>query len=729
MKDEKIARAKAALPLPELMHRLGLGDHARKSALSPFRDERHPSFGIFRREDGCWAWKDFGTNETGDEIDFLAKHLSLSQAEAIRAYLEMAGIRPTDPAPRRGIKARLAHPPSQVGHPPAKAQVPMKPSPSPLAPAVDGLATPSAGPATGGGWPTWDEAVAHFPDHAAEVAQERGLSVEFLAQLNRRSLIGWVHGPAFPVEDDNGEVISAHFRYPRTNGERQRWDFAPRLRDLGARLTPLVIGDPSRAAERHVFESQWDMMSVMERWGWHLEQAEHCAWICTRGAGNGGMIEGLLAGDAPVFIWPQNDKPKAGGVIPSEEWFETVKSLCDGPNIYRCATPPPHKDVNDWVKAGATTDDLATVAAAGLVQKFALTIRSVPELRSMSFDDADNYLGDRVLAAGQPTTLLGPGAVGKSRLLMQMAICMITGRPFLEMTTWARGKRWLILQTENSNRRLVHDLNRMLASLHLTEAELELVERCLFIHTVENDRDALMLLEDPADYAQVDSVIQHFRSDFVVFDPLNTFTASDLNKDQDMRAVINAITKLSRRGDPNRVPFVVHHALTGKAGAAKATGWDKGSYGRNSKVLYAWTRSQMNLAPADPDDETRLVLVHGKSNNGKPFEDVGIRYDEEKGLYEVDPNFDPEEFRKAVGLASGSPRKMRISADDIAQLVDGNALTKAKLAKAIQAEHGCGRARAYEAIEEAERARAIRKPTEGGKARRADIYVVCEGET
>lgn len=39
--------AKAALRLPELMHRLGLGDHVRKSAKCPVHEDRRNSFSLF----------------------------------------------------------------------------------------------------------------------------------------------------------------------------------------------------------------------------------------------------------------------------------------------------------------------------------------------------------------------------------------------------------------------------------------------------------------------------------------------------------------------------------------------------------------------------------------------------------------------------------------------------------------------------------------------------------
>jgi len=43
---EKIAQAKRRLPLPELMAREGLSEHAKKSAHCPFHDDEHKSFSV-----------------------------------------------------------------------------------------------------------------------------------------------------------------------------------------------------------------------------------------------------------------------------------------------------------------------------------------------------------------------------------------------------------------------------------------------------------------------------------------------------------------------------------------------------------------------------------------------------------------------------------------------------------------------------------------------------------
>jgi hypothetical protein len=54
-------------PMPVLMQRLGLERFAKPSCPSPFRNDEHASWGIFEKE-GRWFFKDFATEESGDEM-------------------------------------------------------------------------------------------------------------------------------------------------------------------------------------------------------------------------------------------------------------------------------------------------------------------------------------------------------------------------------------------------------------------------------------------------------------------------------------------------------------------------------------------------------------------------------------------------------------------------------------------------------------------------------------
>jgi DNA primase len=97
-----IGEAKRKLPLPSLMQRLGLTEHGKKSARCPFHEDRHNSFSVWQK-DGVWFWKCHAGCGEGDEINFLEKHRTVSRGDAIKLYLEMAGVNGATPN-----KARLS---------------------------------------------------------------------------------------------------------------------------------------------------------------------------------------------------------------------------------------------------------------------------------------------------------------------------------------------------------------------------------------------------------------------------------------------------------------------------------------------------------------------------------------------------------------------------------------------------------------------------------------------
>jgi hypothetical protein len=114
---EKIARAKRILPMPELMTRIGLRQHATKGALCPWHDDQHASFSVFQGKDGFWHYKCFVCDSRGgDEIALVVKHLNVSKREAIRSYLEMAGF-PTTGRPKSRECPKPRQSPESPKHP------------------------------------------------------------------------------------------------------------------------------------------------------------------------------------------------------------------------------------------------------------------------------------------------------------------------------------------------------------------------------------------------------------------------------------------------------------------------------------------------------------------------------------------------------------------------------------------------------------------------------------
>jgi Protein of unknown function (DUF3987)/CHC2 zinc finger len=242
-----INNAKHKLPLPALMHRLGLGEHARKSARCPFHDEKHNSFSVWQNETGLWFFKCHAGCGEGDEITLLELHRRTSNSEATKLFLEMA--------------------------------------------AVNGTAPRSASIFD------WRKCVAELTDgHADQVANWRGYSPDFIRELRESGYIGIYNGlVAFPVSE-NGNVVGAHFRIKDGS-----WRYFP----SGIRTAPLVFGELIPGERVQVFESTWDGLDYMDKSG------ERDGVIITRGAENAKLVADLVPPNSTTFCWTQNDEAGA----------------------------------------------------------------------------------------------------------------------------------------------------------------------------------------------------------------------------------------------------------------------------------------------------------------------------------------------------------------------------------------------------------------------------------
>lgn len=330
------------------------------------------------------------------------------------------------------------------------------------------------------------------------------------------------------------------------------------------------------------------------------------------------------------------------------------------------------------------------------------TIRTPDEILDMVFDDADIIVGDRIIAEGQSCVFVAAGGLGKSRISLQIPACVVTGRKFLNFTTGKENSIWLFLQTENSNRRLQQDLARIKSWLG---DDWEKFAGRVKFHTVENDTDSFVNLDSPEAVANIQTAIKLHTPDIIVIDPLNDFAIGDLNKDADMKQTLQTLSRICRKGNPKRAIVVLHHALTGKAGASKATGFDRASFGRNSKTLHAWTRAQINLAPVDPDSNDRLIVACGKCSNGREFPTFAVRLNPDTMIYECDPTVDLSQWEKDVTGSKDTAPLM--NPDRVRDLCAIAGSTKAELAKAIMDDCGCYRGSAYRYIIRAEQAKKI----------------------
>jgi hypothetical protein len=330
-----------------------------------------------------------------------------------------------------------------------------------------------------------------------------------------------------------------------------------------------------------------------------------------------------------------------------------------------------------------------------------LTIRKPSEILAMEFSQEDCLLENGYLAKGDPIAICGAPGVGKSRLYMQLTIALVTGRNFLGWKTNGRGSRWLLLQTENSNRRLQSELFAMYSDL--SEKEKQAVEAGIFIHTLETAEDSFVSLKLVENEGRISAAIQEIQPTGVIYDVLRDYGIGDLNTDEGMTATLSVIGRLTRQGDPQRIPMISHHALTGKSGAARATGTERGSFGRNSKVLLGWVRSQINIAAYNPDDNEVLIVASGKSNNAEEFQPFAVQLDVDTMTYHRDNSVDIEEWKERVGAdtKATAPRATISTVVEVVEAAGLAGIEKSKIVAAVKKETGVSATYAYRLIDQA----------------------------
>ena len=288
MQRTDISEAKQRLPLPDLLRRLGLDDHAKKSARCPLHDDQHNSFSVWQTN-GAWFFKCHAGCGEGDEISFLGLYEKLSSGDAIKRYFDLAGLNGSS--------------------------------------SVHAAAEPFE----------WMACVDAFTDEDLErLGEWRGFSGAFCSWLRKQALVGlYQKRVAFPVHDDAGKIIAAHVRQEDGN-----WWYVP----TGIKTRPLLIGVSPNSSAVHIFESQWDALSYMDALG------ERGDVIVTRGSQNGSLVKDHLNGSSLVYLWTQNDEP-------GEKWQKDICAIANAA-VKRVQIPRQHKDLNDWIRAGALSDEL-----------------------------------------------------------------------------------------------------------------------------------------------------------------------------------------------------------------------------------------------------------------------------------------------------------------------------------------------------------------------------------
>ena len=173
------------------------------------------------------------------------------------------------------------------------------------------------------GWQSCVDALTE--EDLVRLGNQRWWSRAFCVWLRDEKKIGLHKGHfAFPVERD-GKIVAAKYKWGSGPND---WGVYPT--EQGAAC--FILGDPKRAKNIHLDESQWDICSLADRTDWFRDADNH-AFVATPGSGNAKLIKGLIPSGASALAWPQND---ASG----EKWLRDLARYADAP-IAKAIVPTP----------------------------------------------------------------------------------------------------------------------------------------------------------------------------------------------------------------------------------------------------------------------------------------------------------------------------------------------------------------------------------------------------
>jgi hypothetical protein len=576
-----IEEARQRLPLPDLMAKLGLGDYAKSKSKSPFRDEKNASFGIYHTN-GRWRWKDHGTGEGGDEIDFLAKLENKSNHDAMLAYAELAGmpIHEKRPEPAR-FKLKTSTP-------------------------------------TTSDWSKYKAAATDEFLH--KLSEQRGVSFNIMKTARDNDILGASGDqPAFKSGD------GAHVKCAGGG-----WRFEPK----GTQNVPLVFGDQN-SKNVYFFESQWDLLAIADMIG---ESWNTVLWVASRGASNGKCIE-AFAEDRKVYAFPQNDTPKKDGKIPSEAWMQDAASVCK--NILRVRTPSKFGDANDWIRSKETNrrEVIAAIKNATDPAMVGVEMHSFEELFSfVPKEDNTTLLGDRWVCQGGQLLIVGQSGVGKSSLTVQAAMFWALGMPFFGIKP-RRELKSLFIQAENDTGDMAEIVQGVMSYV---VANCGLPQAQAVSKLTENITFARVTSQTGADFIDVVGRLLDKKGDcdLVFGDPLLSYIGDDISQQSVassfLRGLCNPIAF------QRKFAWVWSHHTGKPQGDSKSRAhWNTNDFayvGLGSSELTNWARAICVLQTTKEDGTFRLLLAKRGRRAGVVDEigdsttQIGLRHGQ-VGLY------------------------------------------------------------------------------------------------
>jgi len=257
----------------------------------------------------------------------------------------------------------------------------------------------------------------------------------------------------------------------------------------------------------------------------------------------------------------------------------------------------------DSIKNGKTPEGGHTKMfdkALGIGQEL-VRIPTLGEIVEKQSDPENSLLGERLLCRGGSLFLIGPTGIGKSSLLLYLAICAALGKDFFGIRI-PKPLTSLIFQCENDEDDLKDAIAGICSGLKLSDEEYEKAVAAIKVLTTDTNGDDFL--------EQFEMGIRAEPSDLVFVDPILGFFQGDIRSQKDVAAFIRQ--GLLRRARKFNVGLVAAHHTnkppTNRQQTVDLTGPDLAYAGSGSAAIGNAARAILVLQSTGSYDIFKLSL-------------------------------------------------------------------------------------------------------------------------
>ena len=279
------------------------------------------------------------------------------------------------------------------------------------------------------------------------------------------------------------------------------------------------------------------------------------------------------------------------------------------------------------------------------------TTADVLDIEADESEPPEEVWGGLRLAPGQLMEVIGGSGLGKSRMMLNLAVNQVLGRDFAGLPTCKRPLKWLFFGNENGYYRFRADLKKMLQFCGTDQRER--IRGHIFLPTMKDPMDIYVSLADESNRMKLKTTIRYRDADVLVIDPWGAVIDGDELDDGDVRKTIFEIMDIlaANMAKPT-VGIILNHSRNGIREIADAAGFAGANYGKNSKAIFSVMRNVWNLRPAHfAEPVTKIELIHAKCSDFQPYEPRAVEFDPRTFTYDVDRTFDHMSWQAELEVA------------------------------------------------------------------------------